>query len=190
MKKILLSIFIFLNLINFSYGNDANRLQIGGVYFGDSLLKYVDEAFIKSQKIDYFTNNKYSTSRFSSPSDDFVHLEISYKTDDKEYKIVELTGFSYLKNGCENKINNVSASYADELFNIKNKEGKRKHPYDKTGKSIISGKTFFFENAIVAEFQCIDWSKKVEEEGYPDHFLFTIHEQKFVKWKEKNLKNM
>ena len=95
MKKILLPIFIFLNLVNFSYGNDASRLQIGGVYFGDSLLNYVDEAFIKSQKIDYFTNNKYSTSQFSSPSNDFVHIEISYRTDDKDYKIVELSGFSY-----------------------------------------------------------------------------------------------
>ena len=190
MKKILLPIFIFLNLINFSYGNDASRLQIGGVYFGDSLLNYVDEAFIKSQKIDYFTNNKYSTSQFSSPSNDFVHIEISYRTDDKDYKIVELSGFSYFEDSCENQIKTISALYANELFNKKKKEGKRKHPYDKTGKSIIFGETYFFEDAIVAEFQCIDWSKKIEEEGYPDHFIFSIHEREFVKWKEKNSKNM
>ena len=190
MKKILFLIFLYFNLSNLVYGNDANRIQIGGIYFGDSLLNYTDEAFIKSQQVDYFTNNKYSTSRFASPSEDFVHLEISYKTDDKDYKIVELSGFSYFKDSCENKIKKVSDLYADELYNIKNKENKRKHPYDKTGKSIIFGKTFFFENAIVAEFQCIDWSKKIEKEGYPDHFIFTIHEQNFVKWKEKNLKNM
>ena len=190
MKKILIVVFLFLNVGNLAIGNDANRLQIGGIYFGDSLLNYTDEGFIKSQQVDYFKNNTYSTSRFASPSEDFVHIEVSYKTDDKDYKIVELSGFSYFQNGCENKINNVSAVYADELFNIKNKEGKRKHPYDKTGESIMSGKTFFFENAIVAEFQCIDWSKKIEDEGYPDHFIFTITERKFMKWKEKNVKNM
>ena len=189
MKKILLLIFLFLNLNNLASGNDANRLQIGGIYFGDSLLNYVDEEFIKSQQVDYFTDDKYATSRFSSPTDLFVHLEISYKTDDKDYKIVELSGFAYLEDSCENKINTISAPYADELFNIKNKEGKTKHPYDKTGESIMSGKTFYFENAIVAEFQCIDWSKKVEAEGYPDHFIFTIHKSKFAKWKERNLKN-
>ena len=190
MKKILIGVFLFLNLSNLAHANDANRIQIGGVYFGDSLLNYVDEEFIKSQQVDYFTNSKYSTSRFSSPSDDFVHIEISYKTDDKDYKIVELTGFSYFEDSCENQIKTISALYADELFNIKNKEGKTKHPYDKTGESIMSGKTFFFENAIVAEFQCIDWSKKIEDEGYPDHFIFTITERKFMKWKEKNVKNM
>ena len=70
------------------------------------------------------------------------------------------------------------------------KEKKGKHPYDKTGKSIMLGKTYYFEDAIVAEFQCIDWSKKVEEEGFPDHFIFTVHELNFIKWKQKNSKNM
>tara|TARA_A100001015_G_C14842004_1_gene652864 strand:+ start:417 stop:989 length:573 start_codon:yes stop_codon:yes gene_type:complete len=190
MKKILLSIFLFLNLNNLAFGNDANRLQIGGIYFGDSLLNYVDEEFIKSQQVDYFTDSKYATSRFSSPTDLFVHLEISYKTDDKDYKIVELSGFSYLEDNCDNKINNVSALYTDELFDVKKREKKGKHPYDKTGKSIMSGQTYYFEDAIVAEFQCIDWSKKVEEEGYPDHFIFTVHDLKFIKWKQKNSKNM
>ena len=190
MKKILLLIFLFLNLNNLASGNDANRLQIGGIYFGDSLLNYVDEQFIKSQQVDYFTDDKYATSRFSSPTDLFVHLEISYKTDDKDYKIVELSGFSYLEDSCDNKINNVSALYTDELFDKKKREKKGKHPYDKTGKSIMSGQTYYFEDAIVAEFQCIDWSKKVEEEGYPDHFIFTVHDLKFIKWKQKNSKNM
>ena len=54
----------------------------------------------------------------------------------------------------------------------------------------MSGQTYYFEDAIVAEFQCIDWSKKVEEEGYPDHFIFTVHDLKFIKWKQKNSKNM
>ena len=190
MKKILIVIFLFLNLSNLAYGNDANRIQIGGVYFGDSLLNYVDEAFIKSQQVDYFKNNTYSTSRFASPSEDFVHIEISYKTDGKDYKIVELSGFSYFEDGCENKINNVSALYADELFNKKKKDRKGKYPYDNTGKSTMSVQTYFFENAIVAEFQCIDMSKHMEEKGYPDHFIFTINERKFMKWKQKNVKNM
>ena len=124
MKKILLLIFLFLNLNNLASGNDANRLQIGGIYFGDSLLNYVDEEFIKSQQVDYFTDDKYATSRFSSPTDLFVHLEISYKTDDKDYKIVELSGFSHLEDSCDNKINNVSALYTDELFDKKKREKK------------------------------------------------------------------
>ena len=128
MKKILLLIFLFLNLNNLASGNDANRLQIGGIYFGDSLLNYVDEEFIKSQQVDYFTDDKYATSRFSSPTDLFVHLEISYKTDDKDYKIVELSGFSYLEDSCDNKINNVSALYTDELFDKKKKRKKRETP--------------------------------------------------------------
>tara|TARA_B100000989_G_scaffold291100_1_gene265163 strand:+ start:426 stop:998 length:573 start_codon:yes stop_codon:yes gene_type:complete len=190
MKKILLPIFIFLNLINFSYGNDANQVQIGGIFFGDSLLNYTDEAFIKSQQVDYYTNNKYSTSRFSSPSDEFVHIEISYRTDDKDYKIIELSGFSYLADSCENQIKAVSTLYADELFDKKKKEGKRKHPYDKTGESIITGITYYFKGGVLAEFQCIDMSKKIEEEGYPDHFIFGIYERKFIEWKRKNVKNL
>ena len=65
---------------------------------------------LKSQQVNYFTDDKYATSRFSSPSEDFVHIEISYKTDDKDYKIVELSAFAYLEDSCENKINTILKS--------------------------------------------------------------------------------
>ena len=192
MRKTILYFITILFFNNPLAAEDITQISISGVKFGDSLLNYADPSLIKDTNVDYYTNDKYSTSRFSIQSDDFAYLEISYKTNDPNFTIVEISGFSLIDNisQCDTKKKNIFSQYTNLLSKVKKKEDRIKHPYDKSGKSIMFGETYHFKKDDRVQFSCTDWSKKVENEGYQDHFAFSVHRRDFIFWKNKNSKNM
>ena len=115
MKKLFSTILILgLLLSGNAYANDINQIEMEGIKFGDQLTNYADEALIKDTSVYSYKSDKFSTSRFSIQSEDYYYLEISY---DKNYLIVELTGFALLENinQCETKKKNFLAKFNQVL---------------------------------------------------------------------------
>ena len=168
-----------------------NQITLQGMKIGESFIKYVDEATIKGTNNPKYKNKKYSTSTFdfssSGDSQYFDFLNISYKTSDKDYKILEIGGQDLINNmdECETKRDDLLNSMTSLLKNAK-KMGPEtnNHPADTSGKSKITDILYIFDTGTV-HASCVDWSV---ETGYPDHLYFAITEKKFMDWKQKNSK--
>ncbi|MBD1150252.1 hypothetical protein IDH12_02540 [Pelagibacterales bacterium SAG-MED29] len=200
MKKVVIFIMVSLFSFNTASADSFNLITLQGMKIGESFIKYVDEATIKGTNNPKYKNNKYSTSTFDfSSSNDpqyFDFLNISYKTSDKDYKILEIGGQDLINNmdECETKrddlLNSMVVKSHDgtETSLLKNakKTGPEtnNHPADTSGKSKITDILYIFDTGTV-HASCVDWS---EETGYPDHLYFAITEKKFMAWKQKNSK--
>ena len=189
MKKILN--FIIISFFSFTTvsADSFNQLILEGMKVGENLTKYADVAIIKANKMESYKTNKYSVSGFDTQeiSQDFDQLTISYKTSDKDYKILEIAGQKVTSNmnECESKRDNLLNAYGTSLQNIKKVGPKTdNHPADSSGKSKLSDLMYIFKSGVL-HASCVDWS---EEIGYEDHLFFSISEKKFMQWKQKNIK--
>ena len=116
MKKLLIFSLILINLIFSSKADDIRDFQIEGISVGDSLLKYFSLDEIKRNTWDYYTDKKYTPLQFEKPSfaKTYDAIDIAYKTNDKEYKIVKLTGVILYEdkkkiNQCYKKMDSILA---------------------------------------------------------------------------------
>ena len=187
MRKIFGIIALSLLLSGNAYTKDINQIEMEGIKFGDQLTNYADEALIKDTSVYSYKNDKFSTSRFSIQSEDYYYLEISY---DKNYLIVELTGFALLENinQCETKKKNFLAKFNQVLSKGKKIESREKHPADKTGNSLMFGEVYTFTKGDRVQISCTDWSKKIESEtSYQDNLNISVHTREFAVWKAKNI---
>ena len=189
MKKILSFIMLSLFCFNTASADSFNQLILEGMKIGEKFTTYVDEATIKATNMENFKNNKYSVSGFDTQgiSENFDQLTISYKTSDKDYKILEIAGQKLTSNmnECESIRDSLLNAYGTSLQNIK-KVGPEtnNHPADSSGKSKLSDLMYIFKSGVL-HASCVDWS---EEIGYKDHLFFSISEKKFMQWKQKNIK--
>ena len=90
-------IVLFFLIFSFQSGikaDDIRDFQIEGISIGDSILKYFTLDEIKRNTWDYYTDKKYTPLQFENPSfaKTYDAIDIAYKTNDKQYKIVKLTG--------------------------------------------------------------------------------------------------
>tara|TARA_B110000285_G_C14853331_1_gene481009 strand:- start:4 stop:351 length:348 start_codon:yes stop_codon:yes gene_type:complete len=108
MKKIFY--FIIISFFSFTTvsADSFNQLILEGMKVGENLTKYADVAIIKANKMESYKTNKYSVSGFDTQeiSQDFDQLTISYKTSDKDYKILEIAGQKVTSNmnECDNTV--------------------------------------------------------------------------------------
>ena len=189
MKKIFN--FIIISFFSFTTvsADSFNQLILEGMKIGENFTKYVDEPTIKATNMENFKNNKYSVSGFDTQgiSENFDQLTISYKTSDKDYKILEIAGQKLTSNmnECESIRDSLLNVYGTSLQNIKKVGPKtNNHPADSSGKSKLSDLMYIFKSGVL-HTSCVDWS---EETGYKDHLFFSISEKKFMQWKQKNIK--
>lgn len=192
MRYFFLLLFIFILNPKDSYSVELNEIDLAGIKYGDNLTIYADENLIKESIVDYpYKDNKYSTARFSLDGSGYDYVEVSFKSNDESYRIVELTGYQLINNidQCETIKKQVESQYSSILSNIKPEIDKRDHPYDKTGKSKMSGTSYTFKGSEkgIVQLVCNDWSEELEK-TYGDHFAFSVLNLEFIRWKEKQYK--
>jgi len=171
-----LSLYLFLVLFTLqapSWADDIRDFQIEGMSIGDSLLDHFSLSEITS-KI-----NSYEDKGYIYNSRDFYSLtfknypkfkiydavQVQLKDNDKEYKIYTIGGIKYYISNikdCYEKMRIIEKEF-DVLFSDTNKKRytKRKHVYDKTGKSTTTDAFYNFSNDDYASIQCFDWSKDI-----------------------------
>ena len=165
-----------------SQADDIRDFQIEGISIGDSLLDYFSIEEIKKEKyyeVEQKTDKEVAHFITDSNTGPYVTIKFSFKTNDKKYKILSISGTMYADtNKCKNKRNKI-VKEIDSLFkNLeKRHDPKRKHDFDKS--SYIDGIAFMWSETEFIRIQCYDWSKK---SGYPDQLRVEVVSDELYQW--------
>ena len=180
MRVTLIFLFTFLTLQSFSKANDISEFKIDDISIGDSLLNLFNKDTIENKKADYYKDNTFSTISFNSLSEEYDEIQVSWKTSDLEYKIVDVTGGVYQANieGCYEKMIEVR-NQLESFFNIKPKKKlSNPNPF-----GLYTYITFLFESGDQVTVSCYDYDDKYE---YIDIFRIALETKDFRKWMNTN----
>ena len=187
-KKLFIILFLIVNLQSYSLADNIKEFELEGISIGDSLLKFIPKNEIK-KRLEYHkeqgNNKKVGHITNILDSEQFVQINASIKTNDKNYKIISITGYVDIESDikkCEAKKSKIVSEISD-IFNETEKwdTGNKTHEFDET--STYNGTVFEFDTgSSKSEFirvQCYDWSK---ETGYDDQLRLEIVSRDYYEW--------
>ena len=163
-------------LQSWTKADDIYDFEIDGLSIGTSILEYFSRDDIEREKAQYYKSNKFGSITFSSIDKKYDGIQVSWKTSDKDYKIVGLSGEVYQTNidDCYKKMDEVSKELA-EIFKIKpDKKYSNPQPY-----GLYSYINFYFDSGNEASVSCYDYEDKFE---YKDNFRISLDTKEFRKW--------
>jgi hypothetical protein len=173
MKKLLLSLFLFGFLISPSvFADDISNFSIEGISIGDSLLDYMTEEEIMSNKINYFSDERqyYVVGSGNLKLLNFDSIEFYLKQNDKKFIIQFLTAFIFSINNindCKTKKAEIERSIKSTLTSTDGVDyGTIAHSFDLSGKSKVIPTAFWLGSDFVRT-ECTIWSDEIKN-GNPD----------------------
>ena len=187
MKRLFLYLFLILFILQTpSQADDIKDFEIEGMSIGDSALDYFSESDLKKNKENWYDTTIYTpiAELHLSNSETYESFQIAVKTNDKNYKMVSLSGFVFYRN------NNINKCYAQldeisneikKLFKSVKDLGKQtyKHSYDKSGKSKITDIVLRLSDGGEISIQCVDWAEKYT---YIDQLRINIDTKEYAKF--------
>ena len=187
MKK--LSTCLFLILFSFqasSWADDISDFEIEGMSIGDSLLDYFSKKEIKDNtQTGYYTNNKYTPVEFFQLSSfkTYDSVGLRYKTDDKKYIIVGISGTLFCEKNiekCNKKQKEIDLELSNMLKKSQRVDDKGKHSADKSGKSTFLHINFWLISGDVVVIELVDWFEKItNEKGWTDNVNVSFRTEEF-----------
>ena len=190
MKK--LSTYLFLLLFSFqasSWADDISDFEIEGMSIGDSILDYFSKKEIKDNtETGYYTNNKYTPVEFFQLSSfkTYDSVGLRYKTDDKKYIIVGMSGTLFCEKNiekCNKKQKEIDLELSNMLKKSQRVDDKGKHSADESGKSTFLHINFWLITGDVVVIELVDWSEKItNEKGLTDNVSVLFYTSDFAQW--------
>ena len=191
-KKITFIFFLilFFNPQHLVKANDIKEFEIEGISIGDSLLLYETKQNIEANSLnDYKSSDKYSRFNLTSvPFDIYDYVQVHFRTNDKNYIIVSVSGGIEFKNefdACLKKRDEVIKDLSVILPDAETKD----YPaspwleFDSSGETFTAQFGFWFENNDIIEVACYDWSEKINtERNFVDHLKVNASTGKFNEW--------
>ena len=185
MKKFLGIVVLGLLFISVaSYADDIDDFEIEGMSIGDSALDYFTEEQILNNRMSYYKNKLYTPVEIERVSffETFESVAFGFKTGDKNYKILGLTGHIDYPNkisDCYKKQDQI-ISILDDLFNnAKTTNWKSSHEGDISGESIDKAKQYDLQNGDVLRVSCTDWSDKM---SFIDKLKVGMYSKEQIQW--------
>ena len=186
MKNFLAILILVLTFQTPSWADDIRDFQIEGMSLYDSALKYFNENQIKKEIAGYYSSDKFFTSAIRSSLNQYDYLQLSFRSGDDKYIIVDLTG-NVEKNysDCLNELDNLDKELS-VMFRDTKKINKQTypHPIDKSGETEITDIIWKFDSGDLILIQCYDWesSNFGKERNYTDEMKISISNKDFDKW--------
>ena len=184
MKIFISIIFLIFSLQSWTKADDIRDFEIEGMSIGDSLLDYFSKKKIdQEQFFEAEQGNNKEVARFyiREKKGNYDWITISYKTSDKRYTIIELSGFIFLPfNECIKKRDEIN-NQVENLFKESEQQltGTIEHFLDKDSfVDHIAYWTSKTSNDYVS-LTCYDWSKK---SGYGDQLRIEAYSDEYYKW--------
>ncbi|MDA9745151.1 hypothetical protein N9U89_00530 [Candidatus Pelagibacter sp.] len=176
--RLIFKILIFL-LINLKVFADIKQYEVEGMSIGDSALKFYSEEEILKNQRNFFRQKSVKASEFLEVDGIYDDIQLMYKSKDKTYSIIGISGIIMMnidkcKNILDNEAIKISSSFGSDL---KKDYGKRKikHSYDKSGKSFVIERKYKFSNNDQLIIACYYWSDKIKnKDGYNDNFRVSL----------------
>ena len=177
--KILLTLFVLL-FSSSIVAEDISDFQIEGISIGDSALKFFTENEINKNSFNYFKDKTYTPVQNNGPLffKTYDAVDFAYKTNDKKYEIVRLSGILFYDDNiefCYPKMEEIiyelkklfNKSQFTELIVKDHRNDPETNPKKKTKVTEIVGS---LDRGIV-QVACYDYSAK---HGSQDHLSVTI----------------
>ena len=182
MKK--LSTYFFLIFFSFSassFADDIKDFEIEGMTIGGSLLDYMSEEKIKENEVSVYPE-KFTISVYKISTKIYdMGVGITYKSNDKTYKIHGVQGLIFFENnieGCYKKQDEIEKEISSMFTETKkNNWGILTNPSSAEG-STFKGITFVFNNGSRATIECYHYSDIPET----DHLKITANSKELAKY--------
>ena len=161
MKK--LSICLFLILFSFSapsFADDIQDFEIEGISIGYSLLDYMSEEEIKENVVSVYLDKKFTISVYKKSTEIYdLGVGITYKSNDKTYKIHGVQGVIFFENnieGCYKKQDEVEK----EISSMFKKSKIKKYNIEPTGGddgSTYKQTQFYVDSGDALSVECVHY---------------------------------
>ena len=191
MKKLLILLFsLFVLLFSSSVvADDISDFEIEGISIGDSLLDYMTEDEIMSNKINYFSDERqyYVVHSGNLKLKNFDSIEFYLKTNDNKFIIKYFTSFIfYLHNfdDCKIKKQEIVSDIKSVLSDANMvDDGTFPHWYDKSEKSIANRTNFYIDSDYVS-VECIKWSEEIKNKNptWADNLGLIVGTDEVMQW--------
>jgi len=154
MKRLLLIIILTFSFKSLTKADDMKDLQIEGMSIGDSALDYFSESELKSNKKDWYNDNKFYAVVIDINSTNYDSLQLHFKPNDQKYIIHAIGGMKQFTdqniNDCYPLKKKVDLMLEELFENSKiNHQGKFKHPADQSEKSFVTQSYIDINNGVV-----------------------------------------
>jgi len=182
MKKLLLILILTFSFQSLLKADDIMDFEIEGMSLYDSALKYFKKQELNNLEKGY-KSDKYSTaSIYSSKFIKYEVLQISFKTEDINYKILDITGNITMNyKSCINKLDYFENEFS-KMFTKANKQKNDNypHPADQSGESRITDIYWYFASGDIIIAQCYNWDSKMGKTlKYKDELKITVGSKEF-----------
>jgi len=162
--------------------DDIREFTIEGVSIGDSLL---DHMSIKNYKIfkkdQYEYVHTFATIKIKIDNLDlYEQVRGYYKIKDKNKIIHAVEGTTRISNisECIRLMSEVTDEIDKDYSHLKSEKNVFNHWVDKSNKSKVHQIDYEFNSGEAIAVQCVDWSKKMEDEnGWSDNFRVTLFDK-------------
>ena len=168
--------------------DNISDFQIEGMSIGDSALDYFTKKELNEYVADYYSSDKFSTSAFFDNLVKYEYLQLSFKKNDSNYLIQDLSGTQSIKYlECVDELNKIESEIESLYQNSKNPRnvGKKTypHPADKSGESKVTDIAWYFKNGDVIVAQCYDWNSKYGKKFKSvDELKIAVSKKEFDTW--------
>ena len=195
MRVFIAVLVLIFSLQSWTKADDIRDFEIEGISIGDSLLLYASKQKIDEEMITDYNSKKYSRFSFkeinSSPLKSYDDIQVHFKTNDRNYIIVSISGGIFNTNEfdkClekkEEVIKEISNIFTNSIINdIGTSVWLEADPSGKTITSqyfINLGSDYYVDYIEIA---CYDWGEEAgKKHNASDHFKVAIHEKEFGKW--------
>ena len=168
--------------------DDIRDFQIEGMSIGDSALDYFTKKELNEYVADYYSSDKFSTSALYNNLVKYEYLQLSFKKNDSNYLIQDLSGTQSIKYlECVDELNKIESDIESLYQNSKNprNDGKKTytHPADKSGESKVTDIAWYFKNGDVIVVQCYNWNSKYGKKlKFVDELKIAVSKKEFDTW--------
>ena len=182
MKRLLLILILTFSFQTLSKADDIRDFEIEGMSLYDSALKHFKKWELKDLENGYKSDNYSTATIYSSKFIQYEALQISFKTGDSNYKILDITGsISMNYKSCINKLDYFENEFS-KMFTKANKEKNDNypHPADQSEESRITDIYWYFTSGDIIIAQCYNWDSKMGRTlKYKDELKITVGSKEF-----------
>jgi len=184
MKKLILIVILTFGIQTYTNADDVRDFQIEGFSIGDSLLNFFNKKKIEDEKFfekEQGNNKKVARFYIREKRGNYDWIALSYKTSDKKYEIIELSGFIFMPfNKCLKKRDEIDNEIKN-MFSESEKQisGTTKHFLDKN--SFVNHVAYWTSQTLndYVSLTCYDWSN---ESGYRDQLRVEAYSHEYYEW--------
>ena len=183
MKVFIAVLVLIFNLQSFTKADDIADFQINEMSIGDSLLNHFSKEIENGKTFENEQGNNKDVAKFylREKKGNYDWTTASYKTKDKTYKIIELSGFVFIKfSKCIKKRDKIDKKLTNMFSgSLRQVTGKVAHFLDKD--SFTDSIIYWISNTKndLISLTCYDWSAAT---GYKDQLRIEAYSDEYYKW--------